>query len=113
MKRIKDFGSDVSGYQLSVKYGGSEVYYISESGYLAHHITETLNLDINPQSDDIQKLLNIIIEEIPQKANNNKSFICRLKNNLSEALTGFISTNLNKSLYINQISLLFFFECYV
>jgi hypothetical protein len=86
MKRIKDFGSDVSGYQLSVKYGESEVYYISESGNLARHIAETLNLEINPQSDDIQKLLNIIFEELPQKTNNNKSFVCRLKKNLSEAL---------------------------
>lgn len=86
MKRIKDFGEDITGYQLSVKYGESEVYYISESGYLARHIAETLNLDLNPQTDDIQKLLNIIYEETPQANNKSKSFVCRLKKNLSDAL---------------------------
>lgn len=100
MKRIKDFSSDVSCYQLSIKYGESEVYYISESGFLARHIAETLDLDINPQTDDIQKLLNIIYEEVPQKQKKNKSFICRLKKNLDVALN---KIDLNKvQLYENM-----------
>jgi hypothetical protein len=86
MKRIKDFASDVSCYQLSVKYGESEVYYISEAGYLARHIAETLDLDINPQTDDIKQLLSIIYEENPSSQNENKSFICKLKRNLNDAL---------------------------
>jgi hypothetical protein len=111
MKRIKDYGGDVSCYEMSVKYGESEVYYISESGYLARHIAEKLDLNINPQTDDIQILLNIIYTQVAAPKGNNRSYICRLKKNLSLALDRFdlskidLFENMNPSIWKINLSL--------
>ncbi len=95
MKRIKDFGKEVSGYELSVKYGESEIYYISESESLASHIVEKLNLDINTQSDNITDLLKIIYDEVEVDDNKTKSYIFKLKENLNEALDKIDLSNIN------------------
>lgn len=95
MKRIKDFGDEVSGYELSVKYGESEIYYISESESLASHIAEKLNLDINTQSDNIQEMLAIIYDKVKKDDKKSKSYIFKLRKNLSKALDKMDLSNIN------------------
>ncbi|MBK5200446.1 MAG: AAA family ATPase [Spirochaetaceae bacterium] len=111
MKRIKDFGDEVSGYELSVKYGESEIYYISESESLATHIAEKLNLDINTQSDNIQEMLAIMYNEVENTDNKSKSYIFKLRANLSKAIDKMdlskvnLFENMNPSIWkINQSS---------
>lgn len=100
MKRIKDFGKEVSGYELSVKYGESEIYYISESESLANHIAKRLNLDINNKCDNIQEMLQIIYEEVKTTNKENKSYIFKLRENLSKAIDKIDLSNID--LYENM-----------